>query len=358
MLRLHRDAAAIILPVLARMCPSIAHLNLCQSIESDTAVSASSAAICGFSNLTTLVINTPLSTEAFVHLGRMKSLKALETRYDPRVDTNDMDDRPYFDTVLRPPVSPFSTLRSLMLAGSSLQLCDALLKSMQCHRLESLSLVIATSTIDQFHQIFDRLTPENYPLIRGVIIRNPLPVHTIQLSKALPVIARCIDGVMMKPLLAQSNLTVVDINPLHTTFNLTDEVLLLMATSWPWLQTLYLGHIFGWRRMSDVTLDGLVPLVTYCPDLQNLGIVLDAAIAPTRTDEDRPINDKITTLHLGDSTTPMEFPHDIAEFLSDLFPKLTRIRVSNEAVSLAWNTVESMILQLGEFGEIAEVEDW
>jgi hypothetical protein len=170
-----------------------------------------------------------------------------------------------------------------------------------------------------------------------------------------------ITSITLQPLFIRSNLTVLDINLLNCSFDLDDAVLLLMATSWPALQTLHLGHIFGWRRgESNVTLDGLVPLVTYCADLQSLGIVLDATVDPTPLNGDGPINDKITCLHLGDSKPSLDsFPSHIAQFLSNLFPKLTKIDVgyADSQSNLAWGTVEGMILELGEYGEIAEVED-
>lgn len=169
-----------------------------------------------------------------------------------------------------------------------------------------------------------------------------------------------ITGVTLKPMFALTNLTFVDLNTLHCTFDLNDEVLLLMATSWPFLQTLYLGHILGWHHTSGVTLDGLVPLVTYCSDLQNLGIVLDATVDPL-PHTDGPINDKITHLHLGDSLIePLyeSYPLHIAQFLSGLFPKLTKIYACgrNTMVAEAWCTVEEMVVQLGAFGEITGLE--
>ena len=81
-LRLHRDTAAVILPVLAYMCPSLAHLNLCASIDAHTSESISSATVCGFHNLRAFAINTELSEEAVLHLGQMKNLTAFEACWD------------------------------------------------------------------------------------------------------------------------------------------------------------------------------------------------------------------------------------------------------------------------------------
>jgi hypothetical protein len=83
-------------------------------------------------------------------------------------------------------------------------------------------------------------------------------------------------------------------------------------------------------------------------------------VDPTPLDDDGPINDKITCLYLGDSKPPIEtYPSHIAQFLSGLFPRLTKIHVSppNTINSSAWGTVEDMVLQLGEFGVITEMVD-
>jgi hypothetical protein len=356
MLRLHRDTAAVILPVLPSMCPLLAHLNLCGSIEAHTAVSASSAAICATRNLLTLAINTALSGTALRHLGNMRNLQTLETGWDSSMVADDRG----FDSILSiPSGSLFPALQKLVFFTSSLDTCTKFIMSIQSRKLIALSLGVDSSRSIDLSLLFNLLKFEDNLLLTHISIRNQPRIHAVHLMTA-PIYNPYITGVTLQPLFARSNLTILDINLLHCSFDLDDAVLLMMATSWPALQTLHLGHTFGWRRDSNITLDGLVALVTYCAELQSLGIVLDATVDPAPLNDDGPINDKITCLHLGDSKPSIEpFPSHIAQFLSDLFPRLTKIHVlqTDGPLNAAWHAVEEMILELGEYGEIAEVAD-
>ena len=353
MLRLHRDTAAVILPVLPSMCPSLAHLNLCRSIEAYTAISVSSAAICASHNLQTLAINTALSGAALRHLGHMKNLRMLETYWE---SSTVADDRSFGSFSSAPPRSLFPALQKLVLVTSFLETCIDFVMSIQSHSLTSLSFLVETSCSHDVFLLFNLLGFEENPLLTHISIRNHSPIHEVHLLDELN-LNSYITNATLQPLFARSNLTVLDINILNCSFDLDDTVLLTMATSWPALQTLHLGHIFGWRVNSNVTLDGLVPLVTYCADLRSLGIVLDGAVDPTPIDGDGPVNDRITCLHLGDSRPPMDpFPTHIAQFLSNLFPRLTNLHLSDSLTTESWRKVEDMILELGAFGEIAEVE--
>lgn len=353
MLRLHRDTAAVILPVLPSMCPSLVHLNLSRSIEAATPVSASSTAICSARNLQTLAINTPLSAVALRHLGRMKHLRTVETAWQSSTADDDLS----FDSILSVPHrSLFPELQTLVFLADNLDTCTKFIMSIQSHKLMSLSLAVDDSYTRDVSTLFNLLNLEENPLLTHISIRNQLPVHEIRL---LTVASHhpLITGVTLQPLFARTNLTVLDINLLNCSFDLDDAVLLMMATSWPALQTLHLGHTFGWRRTSNITLDGLVSLVTYCTDLRSLGIVIDASVDPMPLDDDAPINDKITCLHLGDSNPPVDqFPSHVAQFLSGIFPRLTELHLADRPSTAAWSIVENMILELGEFGEISELE--
>ena len=238
----------------------------------------------------------------------------------------------------------------------------SLVMAIQSHDLESLSFLVLESWYIDISLFLHRVIKSQerpFPSLRRISIRNLPQMHHSRPALLDPT---RITGDTLQPLFTLTNLTFVDLNILHCTFDLDDEALLLMAMSWPFLQTLYLGHIAGWHHVSNITLDGLVPLVECCPELQNLGIVLDATIDPT-LHEDGPINDKITHLHLGDSIiepVSESYPCHIAQFLSELFPSLTKIYACGrgEAVAEAWDSVENMVFQLGEFGKIPGLEDW
>ena len=369
--RLHPDTSAVLLPILPHTCPSLVHLDICSSIEPPTAVVASSAVMFADDHLQTLAINAVLFEQALTHLGHLTKLRTLKIHRESRVTVED-DNSLKRLTLSRLPRRGhlFPALQSLLFSASSLYTCTNLIRSIWSRKLELLSLIVDRSLSDNNEnddasRLFSLLGSEDnpYPLLTHISIRHLQPVHKFQavhlLYRYLPKLTS-ITSTTLQPLLTRSNLTVLDINPLLCSFDLDDGFLFLMATSWPSLQTLFLGHIFGWHSTSNITLNGLVPLVTYCPDLQNLGIVVDATLDPTSFNDDGPINDKITCLHLGDSKPSSDpYPSHVAQFLSDLFPGLLKICVSppNAQNSLAWGTIEDMVLQLGEFGEIASMDD-
>lgn len=369
--RLHPDTSAVLLPILPDTCPSLVHLDICSSIEPPTAVVASSAVMFEDDHLQTLAINGTLFEQALTRLGYLTKLRSLEIHRESRVTVGD-DNSLQRLTLSRLPRRRylFPALQSLLFSASSLYTCTNLIRSIRSRKLELLSLIVDRSfsdddEYDDASRLFSLLGSENdpYPLLTHISIRDLQPAHKVHtvhvLYRSLPKLTS-ITNTTLQPLLTLSNLTVLDINPLLCSFDLDDGFLFLMATSWPSLQTLFLGHIFGWHSTSNITLNGLVPLVTYCPDLQNLGIVIDATLDPTPFNDDGPINDKITCLHLGDSTPSSDpYPWHVAQFLSDLFPGLLNIYVSppNAQNSLAWGTVEDMVWELGEFGEIESMGD-
>lgn len=368
--RLHPDTSAVLLPILPHTCPSLVHLNICSSIEPPTAIVASSAAMCGACDLHTLGINAALSEEALTHLSSLTRLRTLEINWESKVTVGDDGNSLQWLALSMPPSRGrlFPALQKLAFSASSLSACTNFIRSIRSRKLESLSLIVDRSrsdTYDDVLRLFNLLGSEVNPylLLTHISIRHLHPVHKVYNIHLLYRYIRrltTITSTTLQPLLRLSNLTVLDINPMLCSFDLDDAFLILMAMSWPSLQTLFLGHIFGWHRPSRITLNALVPLVAYCPDLQNLGIVLDATVDPIPSDDDRPINDKITCLYLGDSKPSIEpHPSHIAQFLSDLFPMLSKICVSppNARDISAWDTVEDMVLQLGEFGEIMDMEE-
>lgn len=336
------------------MCPLLLHLDLRASIDIHISEPAISAAICEFRNLRTFAINTGLSKSALMHLGQMKNLTTLEACWNP-LSPSLTASLCWWPGEL-PRRSLFPTLEKLSFSAYSLSTCNALLRSIQSQALESLSFLVGTLLdISDFFQLINS-EAHLFQSVKHISIRTlpQMGVHGGSMFSR-------ITGVALAPLLTLTNLTFVDINVGQCSFDLNDEILLLMATSWPFLQTLYLGHIQGWGDLSSITLDGLVPLVAHCSHLQNLGIVVNAGLDPVPYNNG-PINDKITHLHLGDSSIlpiPYSYPTHIAEFLSGLFPKLTKIYTCGKPQNVleTWSRVEEMVVMLGTFGEITGSED-
>jgi len=136
-----------------------------------------------------------------------------------------------------------------------------------------------------------------------------------------------LDGVVhediFRPLLVFTNMAEVQISTCHA-FSLGNEIIRDISVSWPQLRSLRIGTSQGWARHSRITLAGLIPLLSL-PQLNNLGIVIDASIVDHTLD--MPLagvcNTKICHLDLGDSV--IQSAPLVAAFMSDVLPNLRLI---------------------------------
>ncbi|KAG1816415.1 uncharacterized protein BJ212DRAFT_1354694 [Suillus subaureus] len=113
-------------------------------------------------------------------------------------------------------------------------------------------------------------------------------------------------------------------------FTLTpDYASALLAICWPSMQSIALGTHWGWRQQSDVSLKGLLSLVRHCPQLESIGLVMNAVTTDITCQRPggglrRP---KVTSLNVGDSR--VGDPLAVAAFLSDVFPRLLSVDAFN-----------------------------
>jgi hypothetical protein len=178
--------------------------------------------------------------------------------------------------------------------------------------------------------------------ISACFSRYPLPFGTIEED-------------LFRPLLEFCNMTNFHVDfPLA--FKLGNRVLDDIAASWKHLRSLHIGTSGGWAGQSQISLGGLVPLLSL-PKLRKLDIVIDASVvehtldlAPTGVR-----NTNISRLDLADSVIQDE--HSVAVFLSDVLPNVKNIHswhdaaAHNASVSLTeakkykdrWNMVASLI---------------
>ena len=147
-----------------------------------------------------------------------------------------------------------------------------------------------------------------------------------------------VDFWILAPLLVFDNLTKLDFT-LLCSFSFDDQDLATMAASWPKLQHLQLGSALGWGQQSGITLRGVLALVKACPELEHLGLTLDASYLPSRTSSEleldteplnakicarvSSVNTKITYLQVGDSN--IEDARAVADFLYPIFPNVRGI---------------------------------
>ncbi|OAX38857.1 hypothetical protein K503DRAFT_129776 [Rhizopogon vinicolor AM-OR11-026] len=117
---------------------------------------------------------------------------------------------------------------------------------------------------------------------------------------------------------------------------LDDDTLGSIVKSWPCLENLCLGTRYFWRTRPRITFQGLVTVLSSCPNLRVLGLVFDATKLGPPTPE-KPgggvCNTNVTSLHVGFS--PIEQPMQVAVALSAILPCLTEISVEEK---IQWST--------------------
>ena len=149
-------------------------------------------------------------------------------------------------------------------------------------------------------------------------------------------------------------------------FRLGDRILSDIAASWKYLQSLRIGVISGWARQSQISLEGLVPLLSLFK-LEELKFVINASVVK-HTLNLLPVgvhNTKMSSLSLANSVIQDEL--SVATFLSDVLPNVKKIDLwhhaaeHNASVSRAeveecrdwWNMVAVLI---GTFVKVREQE--
>ncbi|OJA16620.1 hypothetical protein AZE42_05999 [Rhizopogon vesiculosus] len=132
------------------------------------------------------------------------------------------------------------------------------------------------------------------------------------------------------PLMRFSSLKVVELAPFCMSL-LDDNALGSIVKSWPRLERLYLGNQFFWEIPPRITFQGLVTVLSSCPNLRELGLVFDATTLDLRTDE-KPgggvYNTNITKLWAGFS--PIDQPKKVAIAILAILPCLTDIILNIE----------------------------
>jgi hypothetical protein len=129
------------------------------------------------------------------------------------------------------------------------------------------------------------------------------------------------------PLLQFSRLKSINLATSYMSL-LTDDALGSVVKSWPCLEEFYLGTEYFWRTRPKVTFEGLVSVLSSCPNLRKLGLVFDTTKLRPHTAE-KPgggiFNTSITVLHVGFS--PIKRVPEVAVALSAILPCLTEISV-------------------------------
>ncbi|KAJ7171339.1 hypothetical protein C8R46DRAFT_1262711 [Mycena filopes] len=146
-------------------------------------------------------------------------------------------------------------------------------------------------------------------------------------------------------------------------FDLDDATILLMARTWPQIATLSLTANPCRHIPSRVTLEGLVSLSKYCPDLGTLDTSFDATTVPPIRDQGKTRVGQQTLVGIGVGCSPVGDAGLVAEFLAVIFPRLKYfVTLRSELLEQTppWTTesLEALDAEVMESGEgWRDVED-
>lgn len=132
----------------------------------------------------------------------------------------------------------------------------------------------------------------------------------------------------------------------HHHYDLENESLHHIVSSWPSLRELHLG-CYGWNGQSKISLAGLKKMTRCCPSLRKISLAIDATI-PNPTLESTKTKDEIQEIDFQDSA--IEDPTLLADHLCNMFSNLKEI--------LFWSDVQMDISNLGEETKSQYLERW
>ena len=259
-------------------------------------------------NLRRLILDRVPSPAAFVHMNRLEYLVISRHDEDP-------------EKLSTPVVLP--SLREFKFRGNQLSWVTSFLSSIhsECH-LETVEIMVY---LDE-----EQVLPSWTGLLKALGCCDSHTLTSVTVGDRRfsdqdyhPEHCHPADQEAISPLFALSNLIHLKLLP-HQGFDIDDETLRQISLAFPHLRSLELGRLMSsWTIPSRITLVGLIPLIANCPQLHRLCIVIDATIIPDACISIPTPNTILKTLEVGCSR--ISDPVDVAAFLMDLFPNVTRI---------------------------------
>ena len=313
-----------------------------------------SDAVCQWNQLELFSWSGCLSHRALIHLAGFTKLQTMMVSIP---DVSIINWQAHLSTLQAP---GFCALRKAVITCDQILSCASLIDITSPRQLDSFTLTVRNPPeAAAVWRLFQTLgTRCSHTTLTKITVHNSRYIHTQPFNP--------INEEMFRPLLAFSNMAVVNISfPLA--FRLGNGVLRDISTSWPRLRALHINTMSGWGGQSQITLAGLIPLLSL-PQLEELSIVINASVVDHTLDMPPTgvSNTKIRYLNLADSV--IENEHSVAAFLSDVLPNVRQIRswypgeaAQNASGSFAdakkyearWNTVAALI---ATFAEVREQE--
>ncbi|KAG0698039.1 hypothetical protein DFH29DRAFT_1003185 [Suillus ampliporus] len=273
-------------------------------------------ALCGLPHLRQVSLTTTsLSSETLSHLSRLAGLQILDIRiltehshYVPSVQSQ-------FCT---------SSLDMLAISSSTLTFTGDMVQGwvVPCKHLtlESESRETALVVERALHKLHNRLLCDTLESI--IIHGSTLAVNNIDYAFNLGTFT---------PLMQFSNLKKVDLSSFCMSL-LDDDTFGSIVKSWPRLESLNLGTTGVLKIPPKITFQGLVTLLSSCPNLRDLALIFDATKVDPPTAQ-KPgggvCNTHITSFDVGWS--PIGQPLPVAVALSEILPCLSKIEFEFES---------------------------
>ncbi|KAH7917415.1 hypothetical protein BV22DRAFT_1100914 [Leucogyrophana mollusca] len=296
-----------ILLSLPSKCPNTRNLKISRSgprIDEDTTKSILDV-VCALPRLQVLwSVEIVLSEKTLSHLAYLPSMTLLEARIPA-----------YPLKEFQKGSGAFRALRRLHLSSLTLGSCIQVLESVASSCISDIHLFVDDGSRDDDLQKAFSLLSAFQNITHLVIIEHARKPSAVPNNYI-------IDLDMLSPLLRLCNLEHLRLCT-QSIFCLDDKDVEKMAFAWPRLELLDLWRKGGWRSGSQITLPGLIPLLQCCPNLQYLGIVVNAT-TPTAVHSayDVCTTSKIS-LSVGDS--PIDNPTEVADFLRRIMPNVQHI---------------------------------
>ncbi|KAI1798248.1 hypothetical protein LXA43DRAFT_979478 [Ganoderma leucocontextum] len=312
-----------------RICPVLSELTTRMDLETNIPhINVISEVIRGFQDLTTVLVpGIPLDFLAIMHLARLRNLNTLHA--NPSEEIKQVDYQ-YLTSTSASGQVYFPNLRKINLKDRFLAFCTSLLKVVSSPVLDAVTF---TTT-----QVFGFCCTSEDVSELCVELGRHTSLTSITVTVNSMLTGEHLNRKTFAPLLVLSNLSVLYMNITHTV-DIDNAFLADMAHAWRKITQLELCVENPFWDMAFyhpvATLHGLVPFARLCPELEVLGIPVDADVSRIRRAslERRPVYSKSGLCFLKVGLSVVRDPVPVAAFLSDVFPALT-------GVSSAW--VDSM----------------
>jgi hypothetical protein len=318
-----------LLPPLKRLCPSITHLDLGCTADSDGIVDVISNHIFQWEQLE-VVEASDLNNQAITRLSTLPRLRKLRCQLHDHWQGTSRN-------------LSFPTLQELSLIAVEAEDCLSFVACLDGAKLSHVSLHLGPEGNYDRHGLLLALQRHvSNSALKEVWLSDDYDDENV------------IPGDILRPLLAFTNLTHLSFCP-GSSFATDNSMINDISKACPRLQYLALGECSGSNGHTRVTLAGLIPLVQRCPNLHHLEIVFDASNPDYRSHQNQSqsvSNDNIKEISVGDSR--ITEPSAVASFLSNIFPELHAIHLLSSSSFVEGDEFELIERLWGEARELVQ----